>query len=281
MATDKQMAANRRNAAKSTGPRTEEGKAVASQNALIHGLRARTLVLPFENPAEFEQLCHELIVDRRPVGHAELSAVGQMAEAEWRIARINRAEQLLFRRNAFKLKNDLELKCFGFTRYRAEMENADAEEQIPLEDDLMAEIFEKEHAVLASYSQQRARLERSWSRALKELHRLQDRRAREPKPPLQPEESVAPKPAPKPEPASPEPRVAETEPQVRKPRIVSPEPRVPETEPQVRKPRIVSPEARVAETEPPVRKPRIVSPQARVPETEPPVPEPRTLFPGP
>ena len=48
------LEANRRNAAKSTGPRTEAGKRVSSRNAVTHGLRAETLVLGEEDPHELE-----------------------------------------------------------------------------------------------------------------------------------------------------------------------------------------------------------------------------------
>jgi hypothetical protein len=48
------LEANRRNAAKSTGPRSEGGKRVSSRNAVTHGLRAETLVLGEEDPQELE-----------------------------------------------------------------------------------------------------------------------------------------------------------------------------------------------------------------------------------
>jgi hypothetical protein len=60
MATLKQFEANRRNAQKSTGPNTPEGKAAVSMNTLRHGLRARTVVLPGENREEFDHLCNDL-----------------------------------------------------------------------------------------------------------------------------------------------------------------------------------------------------------------------------
>ena len=49
------LEANRRNAQKSTGPRTDEGKKNSSQNAVTHGCRAETLVLRDEDPAALEQ----------------------------------------------------------------------------------------------------------------------------------------------------------------------------------------------------------------------------------
>ena len=56
MATLKQITANRENAQKSTGPRTEEGKSITRLNALQHGLFATDPVIPGEDPAHFEAL---------------------------------------------------------------------------------------------------------------------------------------------------------------------------------------------------------------------------------
>lgn len=53
MASERQIAANRLNAGRSTGPRTPEGKAVVSQNAVTHGLTSYGGLLPGENPKIF------------------------------------------------------------------------------------------------------------------------------------------------------------------------------------------------------------------------------------
>ena len=53
MATIRQINANRANAQKSTGPRTEEGKAASSRNRLSHGFAASATIMPGENPEEF------------------------------------------------------------------------------------------------------------------------------------------------------------------------------------------------------------------------------------
>ena len=51
MSTEKQINANRQNAQKSTGPKTAEGKATSSKNAVKHGLFAEEAVIYGENPA--------------------------------------------------------------------------------------------------------------------------------------------------------------------------------------------------------------------------------------
>jgi hypothetical protein len=53
MATQKQYLANQKNAQRSTGPRTSEGKALASKNAMKHGLLSQAIV--YGDPNEFEQ----------------------------------------------------------------------------------------------------------------------------------------------------------------------------------------------------------------------------------
>ena len=79
-ASESQIAANRANAQKSTGPRTAEGKARSSQNAVKHGLTAKEgPVLPGEDPAEFETFVEALFEDidtvRRDRGLSLLSAL--------------------------------------------------------------------------------------------------------------------------------------------------------------------------------------------------------------
>jgi hypothetical protein len=92
MATIKQIDANRRNALKSTGPRTPEGKAAVRMNALRHGLRARTVVLPGEDPGEFHQLCDDLEVEWQPQSRTEHFYLEQMAVSQWKLNRMELGE---------------------------------------------------------------------------------------------------------------------------------------------------------------------------------------------
>ena len=91
-ATKAQIRANRENAKKSTGPRTEEGKARVSLNALKHGLLARDAVLPSEDPAEFDRQLRDLEHDLRPENSLEFELVRQIADAQWRMRRLVRIE---------------------------------------------------------------------------------------------------------------------------------------------------------------------------------------------
>ncbi len=92
MATDKQIKANRENAKKSTGPRTNRGKTRTSKNALKHGLLAQDAVLPGEDPAEFDQHLTSFEDTYLPRNRVEKEIVRQIADVVWRMERLSRIE---------------------------------------------------------------------------------------------------------------------------------------------------------------------------------------------
>ena len=92
MATKKQIEANRRNAQKSTGPTSPEGKAASSMNALKTGLYAASEVLPWENAAEYEQLIARFYQDHRPATALACQYVDELIYCTWNIRRLRRAE---------------------------------------------------------------------------------------------------------------------------------------------------------------------------------------------
>ncbi len=87
------MAANRRNAQRSTGPHTPEGKARSAQNALGHGLRAVSPVVPFEDEAEWEAHLAGVVAALAPQGRLEEDLVDRVALQVWRLRRVARYER--------------------------------------------------------------------------------------------------------------------------------------------------------------------------------------------
>ena len=80
--------ANRANARLSTGPRTESGKQRSSQNALSHGLTARTAVLPTEDPEAHQRHVQQFLDEYQPANATETQLVHEMADTAWRLNRI-------------------------------------------------------------------------------------------------------------------------------------------------------------------------------------------------
>ncbi len=76
----------------STGPRTPEGKATSSRNAIKHGLTAQQTVIAGENQADFDALLEGIAADRKPEGELEVQAVGEIAACTWRLARARAKE---------------------------------------------------------------------------------------------------------------------------------------------------------------------------------------------
>ena len=96
MATEAQVNANRANARKSTGPRTPEGKAVASQNAVTHGFLAQETVIQGEDTGEFALYRERMVRDLAPVGDGELDMAERIVGLAWRLRRAERLQTETF-----------------------------------------------------------------------------------------------------------------------------------------------------------------------------------------
>jgi low affinity Fe/Cu permease len=83
MSTEAQVAANRANAQRSTGPKTQEGKAASSKNNLRHGFTGAFAILPWENQEEFDALFAGLRAEHQPATLTEALLVEKMAQSWW------------------------------------------------------------------------------------------------------------------------------------------------------------------------------------------------------
>jgi hypothetical protein len=156
MTSEKQIRANRRNALKSTGPKTPEGKAAVRLNARTHGLLSREVLLPGEDEEAFKGLAENLRAELQPVGELENLLVDRIIAAHWRLRRLGRVEAGIFVRELSR----------GFAR------EADSEADTAtlgmsfIRDGNGANAFSK----LSRYE---TAIERSLFKALHELQRLQ------------------------------------------------------------------------------------------------------------
>jgi hypothetical protein len=155
MASQKQIDANRRNAEKSTGPKTPEGKQAVRLNALKHGLRASIAVLPNENAEAFQKLCDDLEAEWQPQTPTEQLLLEDMAVAHWRLLRAETCEDIMMRQDR----------------------------------------VDKDHmAFISQLSQMQARQKRAFYQAMHELERVQQKRKPQPHPEADCEPPRAPQP---------------------------------------------------------------------------------------
>jgi hypothetical protein len=89
MATNAQIQANRRNAKKSTGPRTQKGKATASKNSIKHGLLAHQTIISSENQADFSKERERILSDLVPESPMESMLAERVVILSWRLKRID------------------------------------------------------------------------------------------------------------------------------------------------------------------------------------------------
>lgn len=88
MSTQAKIIANRRNAQKSTGPRTREGKDAASKNSIKHGLLAHKTVISLENQADFYKERDRILSDLVPESPMESMLAERIVDLSWRLNRI-------------------------------------------------------------------------------------------------------------------------------------------------------------------------------------------------
>jgi hypothetical protein len=91
----RRAATNRANSLHSTGPRTKPGKQRSSQNALRHGLTARTAVLPTEDPETYQRHIQQFLDEYAPATPTETQLVHEIANTAWRLNRIPLLEAAL------------------------------------------------------------------------------------------------------------------------------------------------------------------------------------------
>src|SRR5438552_9859730 len=162
MATDKQTAANRLNAQKSTGPKTPEGRAAVRLNGVKHGLTAETLILAGESAEDFEALLEAFEAEQQPQTALEATVVRQAAMCAWRLQRVYRAEAGFFH------------------SHEQELEKRNETFRSRNDDQRLAAIFEVDvpspgyssSGTLAYLTRYEAHIERALYRALAELRRL-------------------------------------------------------------------------------------------------------------
>ena len=92
MTSERQISANRLNARRSTGPRSEIGKLRSRQNAIRHGLTAETVIGVLEDPCDFAVFEAAIIADYAPRSMVEHELVARLASLLWRLRRATSIE---------------------------------------------------------------------------------------------------------------------------------------------------------------------------------------------
>jgi hypothetical protein len=177
MATPAQIAANRRNAQKSTGPRTSEGKHMVGQNAVRHGLLTNNVLMPGEDAEAYERFTRQIHDEHMPATVRETLLMKRIAEIEWRLDRFAKVEAALYLQPETLVRHEA---GGGITRVPLEAPPQSWEQELdalnPQASALGSGFLRSAHTfeVLQRYE---AHLHRLLERSLHELERLQYARA--------------------------------------------------------------------------------------------------------
>jgi hypothetical protein len=118
MTSEKKAQANRRNALKSTGPKTPEGKDAVRLNALRHGLLSQDILLPGEDEQALRELDEYLRAELQPVGELENLLIDRIVAAYWRLRRLGRVEAGIFIQQSYGNVGDSDASRLGLSFIR-------------------------------------------------------------------------------------------------------------------------------------------------------------------
>jgi len=178
MATEAQIEANRCNALKSTGPRTENGKKVTRLNAYRHGLTGQIEVVTRDEKEARDKFFAEIVSGLAPANAMENQFAYAVADGHWRLNRISSIESNLFTMAAIPHMPKYEQDCSeesstedpGGAAWTSAMDQGFASAMAFVEDSTRFQL-------LTTYE---ARIHRNMSKSLKQLTDLQaTRRAAE------------------------------------------------------------------------------------------------------
>jgi hypothetical protein len=120
MSSAARAVANAANAQLSTGPRTEEGKARSSRNAVKHGLTAKQLVIAPGEEDEFAELHDSLLEQLAPEGALEMNLFNMIAHGAWNLNRFRTLEAQLMANGIDSLLDERTAKALDrLQRYAA------------------------------------------------------------------------------------------------------------------------------------------------------------------
>src|SRR5438445_6785687 len=167
--------ANRRNALKSTGPRTPTGKRTVAKNALKHGFFSKCLLIQHpdgkEDPIEYQDLYAALREHYRPGSFLEELWVEKITVGSWRLRRLIRCE-------SGQIARALAGHSYGVQQSKADdlADPDSASSRDPEMDALTDHLFLPEKEELDKLLRYEAMVNRQLNHAMGELERVQTRR---------------------------------------------------------------------------------------------------------
>ena len=161
MSSEAQIKANRANAQNSSGPKSPEGKAKSSLNAVKTGLTGRTVLLPGDDAAAYDRHVVRLFNEYQPQTDAEHNLVQSVADTEWRLLRIPALEMGIYAVGRLE-----------FAEKFAQEENPAVQSAL-----IEAQVFLTYQRQLNNLSIQEGRLRKQREKDIAELKDLQTKRA--------------------------------------------------------------------------------------------------------